>query len=184
MVSGSSTIQADDKHNVCLGAVAAPHGVRGLVRVKAFTDRPEDIAAYGRVFLEDGRQFDLTIKGMVKGMVMTSFSGVTSRDAAEALKGQRFYVARDRLPDPSGDDLYHADLIGAFVHDPDRGEIGQVRGVFDFGAGEMLDVKPSKGPSVMIPFLSDAVLDDKIVTMSVDPVWLEHEKKPAQDEGA
>ena len=103
---------------VCLGAVAAPHGVRGLVRV-SFTDHPEDIAAYGAVILEDGRQFDLTIKGMVKGMVMTS-SGVTSRDQAEALKGERFYVDRAALPQTDDDEIYHADLIGAVVHDPTR----------------------------------------------------------------
>ena len=96
--SSKTRFESSSGQWVCLGAVAAPHGIRGLVRVKAFTDHPEDIAAYGAVILEDGRQFDLTIKGMVKGMVMTSFSGVTSRDHAEALKGERFYVDRAALP--------------------------------------------------------------------------------------
>ena len=164
---------------VCLGAVAAPHGVRGLVRVKAFTDHPEDIAAYGAVILEDGRQFDLTIKGMVKGMVMTSFSGVTNRDQAEALKGERFYVDRAALPQTDDDEIYHADLIGAMVHDPEQGIMGQVLGVFDFGAGEMLEIKPPKGKAAMVPFHADAQFDgDKTVTMVVDPIWFDDGKKP------
>ena len=176
---GSNTNTIKDKAQVCLGAVAAPHGVRGLVRVKPFTDQPQDIAAYGTVSFEDGRQFDLTIKGMVKGMVMTSFSGVTSRDAAEALKGERFYVPRDRLPETDDGALYHADLIGVEVEDPDRGPIGNIRGVFNFGAGEMLEVKPPKGQSLMLPFGADASLDENgVLVMAVDPVWLDTTSEP------
>ena len=176
--SKTTSITSSDQW-VCLGAVAAPHGVRGLVRVKAFTDHPEDIAAYGAVVLEDGRQFDLTVKGMVKGMVMTSFSGVTNRDQAESLKGERFYVDRAALPQTDDDEFYHADLIGAMVHDPQQGVMGQVLGVFDFGAGEMLEIKPPKGKAVMVPFHADAQFDgDKTVTMTVDPIWFDDGKKP------
>ena len=177
--SSKTTPMTSSDQWVCLGAVAAPHGVRGLVRVKAFTYHPEDIAAYGAVILEDGRQFDLTIKGMVKGMVMTSFSGVTNRDQAEALKGERFYVDRAALPQTDDDEIYHADLIGAMVHDPEQGIMGQVLGVFDFGAGEMLEIKPPKGKAVMVPFHADAQFDgDKTVTMVVDPIWFDDGKKP------
>ena len=177
--SSKTTPMTSSDQWVCLGAVAAPHGVRGLVRVKAFTDHPEDIAAYGAVVLEDGRQFDLTVKGMVKGMVMTSFSGVTNRDQAESLKGERFYVDRAALPQTDDDEIYHADLIGAMVHDPQQGVMGQVLGVFDFGAGEMLEIKPLKGKAVMVPFHADAQFDgDKTVTMTVDPIWFDDGKKP------
>ena len=177
--SSKTTFMTSSDQWVCLGAVAAPHGVRGLVIVKAFTDHPEDIAAYGAVVLEDGRQFDLTVKGMVKGLVMTSFSGVTSRDQAEALKGERFYVDRTALPQTDDDEIYHADLIGAMVHDPQQGVMGQVLGVFDFGAGEMLEIKPPKGKAVMVPFHADAQFDgDKTVTMTVDPIWFDDGKKP------
>ena len=180
--SSKTTSLTSSDQWVCLGAVAAPHGVRGLVRVKAFTDHPEDIAAYGAVILEDGRQFDLTIKGMVKGMVMTSFSGVSSRDQAEALKGERFYVDRAALPQTDDDEIYHADLIGAVVHDPQQGVMGQVLGVFDFGAGEMLEIKPPKGKAVMVPFHADAQFDgDKTVTMAVDPIWFDDGKKPDEE---
>ena len=178
MALGSKTPTLKTEDMVCLGAVAAPHGVRGLLRVKAFTDRPEDIAAYGAVVLEDGRRFDVTVKGMVKGMVMTGFSGITTRNDAEALKGERLYVDRSHLPETDTDEIYHADLIGAEVHDPEHGLIGQVRGVFDFGAGEMLDVKPPKGKTVMLPFGRDAEFDGKIITMTVDPIWLEDAQKP------
>ena len=177
--SSKTTFMTSSDQWVCLGAVAAPHGVRGLVRVKAFTDHPEDIAAYGAVVLEDGRQFDLTVKGMVKGMVMTSFSGVTNRDQAESIKGERFYVDRAALPQTDDDEIYHADLIGAMVHDPQQGVMGQVLGVFDFGAGEMLEIKSPKGKAVMVPFHADAQFDgDKTVTMTVDPIWFDDGKKP------
>jgi 16S rRNA processing protein RimM len=174
MATGRFSDHTDSKAKVCLGAIASPHGVRGLLRVKAFTDLPEDIAAYGDVYLEDGRGFAIEVKGMVKGMVLAGFSGVTTREAADALKGERFYVDRASLPEPEEGSLYHADLIGKVVHDPTRGLIGQIRGVFDFGAGEMLDVKPPQGKAVMVPFGQDAVMDDQgLLIMAVDAVWLD-----------
>jgi 16S rRNA processing protein RimM len=181
MAKGRFSDHTKGKAKVCLGAIASPHGVRGLVRVKAFTDAPEDIAAYGDVHLDDGRVFALHVKGMVKGMVLAEFSTITSREAAEALKGERFYVDRASLPEPEEGSLYHADLIGKEVHDPDHGLIGHIRGVFDFGAGEMLDLKPPQGKAVMVPFGQDAVIDDQgALIMAVDPIWLDDDGKKGE----
>ena len=58
---------------VCIGAIAGVHGVRGLVRIKSFTDAPEDVAAYGPVTDAAGsRRFVIEAKGMVRGMVETA----------------------------------------------------------------------------------------------------------------
>ena len=75
---------------VCLAAIAGAHGVQGLVKVKSFTERPEDAAAYGPLSDESGkRQFRLTLKGRNKGLLLAAIAGVTDRSAAEALKGLR-----------------------------------------------------------------------------------------------
>ena len=172
--------------HVVLGAFASPHGVRGLIKVKAFTEDPQDIAAYGPVLIENGAVVTLTARGVNKGLVLTSVDGVDGRDGAEALKGKTFSVHRDKLPQPNQDEIYQADLIGAVVIDPNLGEIGKVISIFDFGAGEMLDVKRPKGKSVLLPFGGDNpfTLEDGKLTLAVDPVWLEEDngKKPASDQ--
>ena len=138
---------------VCLAAIAGAHGVQGLVRLKTFTERPEDVVAYGALSDQSGgRQFRLTLRGTQKGLLLVAIEGVRDRTAAEALKGLRLYVAREALPPPEDpEEFYHADLIGLAVEDTDGKPLGVVRAVEDFGAGPLLDVESDEG-SIMLPF--------------------------------
>src|SRR5579863_5910923 len=82
---------------VCMGVVGAPHGVRGAVRVKSFTDTPGAVANYGALEDESGeRRFTLRVVGTAKGdgIVIAQLSGVADRDRAEALRGMRLYAPR------------------------------------------------------------------------------------------
>lgn len=144
---------------VCLGAIAGAFGVRGEVRLKPFTAIPEDIAAYGLLHTEDRAQrFEIRITRAVKGGLAARLSGVATREEAEALKGVRLYVDRAALPEDAleEDEYYHADLIGMFVEDLSGAPLGVVAAVPDFGAGDMLEIKPPQGRSVYLPFTREA----------------------------
>lgn len=148
---------AGGSERICLGAVAGAHGVRGEVRIKPFTESPDGVAAYGPVETEDGRSFAIRVTKPVKGGVAARLEGVATRDAAEAMKGQRLYVPRMRLgepvPDENGEEAwYHADLIGCAVVGEDGTEIGTVQAVHDFGAGDLLDVTRAGRRSLLVPF--------------------------------
>src|SRR4029079_15354992 len=91
---------------VCVGAIAGAHGVHGTVRIKSFTERPEDVASYGPVSDETGRSFALGVVGLARGAVLARVERVDDRNAAEALKGVRLYVDRDKLPEPDDDEFY------------------------------------------------------------------------------
>ena len=151
----------DDKSadtRICVGAVAGAFGVRGEARIKSFCAEPEAIAGYGPLTSEDGaREFTLSITRAVKGGFAARLTGVTSRDAAEALKGTRLYAPRERLPALSDNEFYHADLIGLTVLDTGGAEIGRVRAIHDHGAGDMLEVTGPAGSMVLIPFTGAAV---------------------------
>lgn len=143
---------------VCLGAITGPHGVRGLVKVKTFTEVPEDVAAYGPVEDEAGRRrFTLKITGSAKGQVIVAVDGVGDRDAAEALKGERLYVDRSALPDPDDGTFYHADLIGMDVVGRDGVVLGSVTALYDFGAGDVLEFRGADGKARMLPFTEAVV---------------------------
>lgn len=143
---------------VCVGAIAGAQGVRGAVRVKPFTDQPRDVGAYGPVEDESGRRrFKLKVTGEAKGLVVATLDGVNDRDAAEALKGVRLYVPRARLPKTDEDEFLYSDLERLEVR-LDSGEVlGRVRGLADFGAGEVLDIDLAAGGSLMVPFTKAAV---------------------------
>lgn len=147
----------DDR--ICVGVVTGVHGLKGLVKVKPFTDEPESVAAYGAVETEDGsRQLKLEVANRAgKGQVAVRVAGINDRDAAEALKGQRLYVPRERLPAPDPDEFYYADLVGLAAQRVDGETVGKVRAVFDFGAGEVLEIVDETGALIMVPFTREAV---------------------------
>lgn len=138
---------------VCIGVIAGPHGVNGLVRVKSFTADPEDVAAYGPVTdVAGARQFRLKLTGAARDMLIARIEGVKDRNAAEALRGVELYIDRDRLPQPGEDEFYHADLIGMPARSTDGSEIGTVTALYDYGAGDMIEIRLRKGGVELLPF--------------------------------
>ena len=141
---------------ICVGAITGAFGVKGEARIKSFCAEPRDIADYSPLSTEDGRSFDLKITRPVKEGFAVRLSGVPTREDAEALKGTRLYASRDQLPELPDDEYYHADLIGLLVVDTGGEELGRVRAVHDFGAGDVLDIVGGKKP-IMLPFTLKAV---------------------------
>ncbi|MBV9521393.1 MAG: 16S rRNA processing protein RimM [Alphaproteobacteria bacterium] len=143
---------------ICLGAITGAQGVRGAVRIKPFTARPEDVAAYGPVEDEAGRRsWNIRLIGKAKGVVIGRIPGIEDRDAAAALKGVRLYVDRAALPPPAEEEYYHADLLGLAVVLSDGTMLGRVRAVHEYGAGDCIEVTPEAGAAIMVPFTKAAV---------------------------
>lgn len=143
---------------LCLGIMVGAHGVRGLVKVKSFTEDPADVAAYGPVSDEDGRRsWQLQVCGPAPGkssdVLLVRLEGVKDRDAAQALHGTRLYVARDALPALAEEEtFYHADLIGLAVEDGEGRALGKVTAVENHGAGDLLEIEGPGGKSLVLPF--------------------------------
>jgi 16S rRNA processing protein RimM len=143
-----------------VGAVVGAQGLGGLLRVKSFTHNPEDLAAYGPVDMEaaNGTVTKVTLKvtGTAKGVVIVKATGISDRTQAEALKGARFFVDRDALPEAEDDEFYLEDLIGLKAEREDGTPMGQVKAVYDFGAGNIIELDGPAG-NLMLPFNEDVV---------------------------
>ena len=139
---------------ICMGAIAGSYGVRGEVRLKSFCADPGDIASYGPLRTEDGsRSFEVTLGVQVKNGFAARLSGIRTKEEADALKGVRLHVDRDRLPDPEEDEFYHVDLIGLQVVDTGGQPIGTVKGVIEQGSGELLEIAlPGHADAALLPF--------------------------------
>lgn len=144
---------------VCIAQIGAAHGVRGEVRLKAFTEDPLNVARYGPLESEDGtRQFAIEALRPAKDMLVARLTGIADRAAAEALKNLRLYVPRERLPQPAADEFYHADLIGLAATRRNGDAIGTVKAVHNFGAGDLIEIEPAGGGATVIwPFDENTV---------------------------
>ena len=138
---------------ICLGVIVGVHGVRGHLKIKAYTDNPAALDRYGPVSLDDGRLLHLKVKSVSpKGPVIAVAQEVTDRNEAEVMRGLELFIKRDALPPTANDEVYHTDLVGLEARDNDGVAIGVIVGLHDFGAGEIIEVKPPSGPTMMLPF--------------------------------
>lgn len=142
---------------VCVGAIVGAHGVKGAVKVKSFTEEPAAFAAYGPLDDNQGRTFRARVIGRSGEVLVATLEGVADRTAAEALKGVRLYVSRAALPEAEEEEYYHADLIGLRVETLAGENIGTVAALFDFGAGDLIEVKGKDGGSRLISFTKRSV---------------------------
>ncbi|MEO6581126.1 MAG: ribosome maturation factor RimM [Sphingomicrobium sp.] len=155
---------------IALAAVAGAHGVRGEVKLKLFGEGIESFA--GQPSLTVGGT-PVKLKDIRPGnkTAVARFEGVSTRDAAEALRGSLVEIDRDALPPLGAGEYYHADLIGLDCVDAGGILLGTVAEIEDFGAGELLEIEKSEGKRSLIPFkpgIAD-LIDGKIV---LDPDFL------------
>jgi len=84
--------------------------------------------------------------------------GIADRTAAERLVNLKLYVAREALGAVADEDeFFHADLIGLDVVTAGGEKLGCVTALFDFGAGDVVEVMPSEGKSFFLPFTKAVV---------------------------
>ena len=139
------------KDLVCVGAIAGSFGVKGEVRLKSFCAEPAAISIYAPLSDESGNSYDVKITRTIKNGLAARLSGVSSKEAADALKGTRLFAPRDRLPELDDDEFYHADLLGVAVLDTGGAKLGSVKAVLNHGAGDLLEVNTGQGV-VLLPF--------------------------------
>jgi 16S rRNA processing protein RimM len=143
---------------VCVARIGAAHGVRGQVKLWTFTEDPFAVTRYGALSTKDGaRQFEVTQAREAKGFLVATLKDITSRNDAERLNGVELYVSRDKLPATDADEYYHADLIGLAAVTAANEPLGRVVAIHNFGAGDIIEIAPPSGPTMLLPF-SNAVV--------------------------
>jgi 16S rRNA processing protein RimM len=145
---------------ICVAQIGAAHGIRGEVKLRSFTEEPMAVTAYGPLESEDGtRRFTIEALRPAKDHFVARLAGIDDRDAAERLTGLKLYVSRERLPPVEDEEtFYHADLIGLAAVTPDGAPLGTVTAIHNFGAGDLVEIRPQGGgATLMVPFTDLAV---------------------------
>ncbi|MBB5045564.1 16S rRNA processing protein RimM [Rhodopseudomonas rhenobacensis] len=143
---------------ICVARIGAPHGVRGAVKLWPFTADPLAVLDYGPLSTKDGkRSFEVETAREAKGHLVATLQGVVSREDAERLNGIELYIDRDQLPPPEEGEYYHADLIGLAAVNAADEPIGKVLAIHNFGAGDIIEIAPLQGPTLLLPFTNAVV---------------------------
>jgi 16S rRNA processing protein RimM len=144
--------------HICIARIGAAHGVRGAVKLWTFTEDPLAVKAYGPLLTKDGaRSFEIASAREAKGHLVATLKGVGSREDAERLNGIELYIARDKLPATDENEYYHADLIGLVAVTSADEPLGRVIAIHNFGAGDIIEIEPPHGATMLLPFTNAVV---------------------------
>lgn len=145
------------ENRVLMAHIGAPHGVKGEVRVKSFTEDPLGLVDYSPLTDRDGRVFEIIEARPSKSVLVVRFKDIGTREKAEALNGVDLFVDRNALPETEDEDeFYFEDLIGIKVVDASGETMGSVLAIHDFGAGTILEIRLQTGKSEMFAFTKSA----------------------------
>lgn len=149
---------------ILIGEISTVHGVKGLVKLRVHADSLDLFSATLYTDEQSAKTIKLKLKNAMKDHWLAEVEGYTDRTAAESLRGTKLYIDRDALPDLDEDEHYHIDLIGMECIDESGQTIGTVIDVTNFGASDLLDIKPPSGPSFYLHYTDETILkiDDKI----------------------
>ncbi|UPJ50034.1 ribosome maturation factor RimM [Bradyrhizobium sp. 200] len=143
---------------ICVARIGAAHGVRGAVKLWTFTEDPLAVKHYGPLMTKDGaRQFEVTHVREARDHLVATLKGIATREDAERLNGLELYIAREKLPETDEDEYYHADLIGLAAVDAANAPLGRVTAIHNFGAGDIIEIAPTHGPTMLLPFTNAVV---------------------------
>jgi 16S rRNA processing protein RimM len=143
---------------ICIARIGAAHGVRGAVKLWTFTEDPLAVMQYGALATKDGaRSFEVANAREAKGHLVATLKGIATREDAERLNGIELYVAREKLPATDDDEYYHADLIGLAAVDATDQPLGRVIAIHNFGAGDIIEIAPPHGATMLLPFTNAVV---------------------------
>jgi 16S rRNA processing protein RimM len=136
---------------VPLAVIIGAHGVTGEVRLKLFCESLDSLKQH-----KNFSNGNLTLKSVKphKMGAIARISEITDRNGAEAARGTELSVPRSALPEPEEDEFYHIDIIGR-VCISDAGEsLGKIFAIYDFGAGDVIEIERTDGKKFMIPVLA------------------------------
>jgi 16S rRNA processing protein RimM len=143
---------------ILVAQVGGAFGVRGEVKLTAYTATPQALIDYRDLLREDGSPGLTVVSGRpAKAGLVARVKEIGTPEQADALRGLKLYVSRERLPPPDEDEYYLADLIGLEARGPEGGVVGTVIAVQNFGADDLLEIRPAGGgASWWLPFTREA----------------------------
>jgi 16S rRNA processing protein RimM len=165
-----------------VGRILDAWGIKGWIRVLPYAKDPQALFSSRRWFLRppEGGAIKAPLPPLLRitaareqgDHIVASAQDIDDRNAAEALRGARIFIARASFPTPDSDEFYWVDLIGLQVHNRDGVALGEVVGLIDNGAHSVLQVRSSvDAPARLIPFVAAYIDRVDLAGRRIDVDW-------------
>lgn len=142
------------------GKIVNTHGIKGEVKIMPYTDFPELLCEFDRLFL-DKKEIFIERSRVAKNMVIAKIEGIDTHEQAEKLRNKILYMHRDDL-ELDDDTYFIQDLIGIEVKDVDTGFVyGKITDVMQTSANDVYVIR-GNDKEYLVPAIADVVISTDI----------------------
>ena len=154
---------------IVVGKVLAPWGLKGEVKVEAISDSPGRFSAGGILYADDRPLRVLRSTGLPGGHFALQLENVTSREAAQELRGVFLLVPEDAAPPLPEGKYYHFQIIGMQVYTLEKESLGRVTEILATGSNDVYIVTSDEN-ELLVPALDEVVKEVDVArkTITVD----------------
>ncbi len=142
------------------GKIVNTHGIKGEVKIMPYTDFPELLCEFDRLFL-DKKEIFIERSRVAKNMVIAKIEGIDTPEQAEKLRNKILYMHRDDL-ELDNDTYFIQDLIGIEVKDVDTDFVyGKITDVMQTSANDVYVIR-GNDKEYLVPAIADVVISTDI----------------------
>merc|ERR1711988_302295 len=133
------------KNLIEIGSLVGVHGIKGEVKLKSFTEIPENIFSFNEIFTQSSENpIKLKLIRQLKQIFVCKIENVETRTDAEHFKGLKLFIPRKSLPKLANNEFYHSDLLNFAVYNLNKESFGKVISFQDFGAGLLVTMEKER----------------------------------------
>jgi 16S rRNA processing protein RimM len=138
-----------------VGKILTPHGVRGMLKIISYMQNPNDLFRFNLMKVVNDKVGNVKIKmlnSIGDATFICSVDGVATRTDAEKLVKNFLFINKAELPDLDENEFYIEDLKGMQVVDVNDEHIGVINALYNFGAGDIIEIEFNNGKTEMYDF--------------------------------
>lgn len=143
-----------------VGQIVNTFGIKGEVKVKAFTDEMTRFDELKKVFIElkgTLKQMEIEYVKYQKNVVIIKFKGIEDINMAETLRGSLIKIHRKDAKKLDEDTYFIADLLGLAVYTDTDQLLGKVDDIYQTGSNDVYVVKDGLGKQILLPGTKEVI---------------------------
>jgi 16S rRNA processing protein RimM len=130
----------DNDDLITIGVITGKHGLKGLLKIKWYTENSKGLELYNPIHLINGNTCTLKVMFENKGQAICALEGINSPEEADLLKRQKIFAKRSEFPELKNNEFYQVDLVGCQVKNSEGNYIGEVTAVYDYGSSPLVEI--------------------------------------------
>ena len=143
-----------------LGQIVNTFGIKGMVKIKPFTDDVEQFEQLQTIYIEkknSKKEYEIEEVKYHKNMILLKLKGIENPEQAETLRESYVLISREKAKKLEEGTYYIVDMIGLEVFTEEGEKLGILEDIFNTGSNDIYVVKNDLGKQILLPAIEEVI---------------------------